>query len=59
MSGEWTEVLLLVITVRVFARDAVAGGRLLLGAGVRAGAQQLAREGRRAAAPSEQRAGDV
>ncbi|MFD4833230.1 hypothetical protein ACFWPV_25735 [Streptomyces uncialis] len=56
MSVEWTEVLLLVITARVLARDGAAAGRLLLGAGVRAGAQQLAREDRRAAAP-EQRAG--
>lgn len=43
------EALLLVIAVRVFARDLAAGGRLLLGAGVRAGSAQLARAGRRSA----------
>ncbi|MFI6530184.1 hypothetical protein [Streptomyces uncialis] len=43
---EWMEVLMLVIGIRVFARDGAAAGRLLLGAGVRAGAAQLARRGR-------------
>ncbi|MEW1548307.1 hypothetical protein [Streptomyces tsukubensis] len=49
----WTDVLVWVLAVRVLAQDLAAGGRLILAAGVRAGAAQLAREQHRETGPAD------